>query len=96
MRTIIIGGPAAGEVAYPIGRHHKDRWRVAPYRPLELRTALIADGAVPEAVPMEVVDYEVREFRASGQSIFVLALPEWSDAEVMGELLSVYQQAKKR
>lgn len=91
-RAIVVGGDAAGAVEYPIGRSHGDRWRIA-LRP-KMATEGIGDQVVPTTTTVEYADYTVRQFTCDGRTIFVLAPPEWSDLEVMGELLMVYRRAK--
>lgn len=90
-RAIVVGGPAAGKIEYPLGRSHGDRWRImtAPRIPV---TGI--GEAVPTQAAVDYVDYTVRQFTCSGREIFVLAPPEWTDLDVMGELLTVYQQVK--
>jgi hypothetical protein len=92
-RAIVVGGPAAGKVEYPLGRFHGDRWDIL-IPPKPLATGGIVDH-VPATSVIERAEYTVRHFRFGDtrNEIFVLAPPEWSDFEVMAELLTVYQRA---
>jgi hypothetical protein len=65
-----------------------------------IQPKLLATGAIADRVPttstIERAEYTVRQFKfyETGNEIFILAPPEWSDFEVLAELLTVYQQTK--
>jgi hypothetical protein len=92
-RAIVVGGPAAGRVEYPLGLFHGDRWDIVI--PPKLSASSGVGEPVPGTTTIERAEYTVRQFKFSetGNEIFVLAPPKWGDFEVMAELLVVYQNA---